>query len=362
MLSPFSSKAASSERLISLAQGMRHDIKIILPMIDKYGVSEKNKVFYFPIKNKSFIKLLPYVIKSLIFIRKEEPDLVYFIKPHLFTFISAVFYKSINTKCKIAFDCDEWDPATLKDNNAPFYQILTTEILAKLSFKFADKIIYSNELIKKEKIPQKYWNKSFYLPNGVDSKLFKAVKKESNEFNLIFVGLLYKINHIISIIDAVDELSKKIDKVRCYIIGDGPKRRELEEIVMKKNLRKYFIFTGMVNHHDLPNFIKLGDVLIAPFSDLGSIRYQSNVKIFEYMASGKPIVASDVGEIKRLLAGGKAGYIVPPGNSKALADAIMKIYKDKNGAKIKSAYARELVEKKYDWRILAKNLSNYLVN
>lgn len=360
MLSPFSSKGATTARLYNLAKNMSCTAKIILPKCDKYGCSEEDVGFIFTIRNKSFLLLPFHIHKALGYLQQTKPDVVYFAKPHLFTFLPALLYKVFNPSCKLIFDCDEWDAATLKDNEEPFYKIWLTEFLAFFSIVLSDGVVYSNTKILKEKIPKKYWKKCFYLPNGVDTHFFKPVRKTKKEFSVLFAGLLHKIKHIIPIVDAVEIACRKIPNIRCYILGDGPRRKELEQIVTSKKLGKVFVFTGMVPHEKLPRWLGSADVLLAPFSNLEGVRYQSNVKIFEYMASGVPIIATDVGDVKMILGGGKAGYVVPPDKPEAIAEKIIHIYKNKEESKKVASVARKLASEKYDWRMLAKKLQTFL--
>lgn len=361
MLSPFSSKAATTGRLYELAKNMDSAARVIIPKSDKYGSSKEDELFLFTLDKKSFLLLPIHIYRALKYLREEKPQVVYFAKPHLFTFLPAFIYKMIHPSCSIVFDCDEWDPATLRDNEELFFKVWLTDFLASLSILLSDKVVYSNTLIKEEHIPKRYWGKCFYLSNGVDTKAFRVrERKRGKEFSLVFVGLLYKIRHILPIIDAVEIASKEIPNLKCNIVGDGPRRKELEQLVASKGLGRFFVFAGTVPHEKLPELLSAANILIAPFSDMEGVRYQSNVKIFEYMAAGVPIIATDVGDIKRILGGGKAGYVVPPGNSEAIAKKVIYIYQNPGRSRICASLARKLAVEMYDWRVLAKKLEAFL--
>lgn len=361
MLSPFSSKGATTGRLCNLARNMMLETKIIIPREDKYGRSEDDEMFLFTLERKSFLLLPLHVFRSLRYMMRKKPQAVYFAKPHLFTLLPAVLYKFLSPSCSLVFDCDEWDPATLRDNGEPFYKVWLTDFLASLSVMLSAGIIYSNTWIKEEKIPRKYWGKCFYLSNGADTLEFKVRKrKKGKEFSIMFVGLLHKIKHISPILDAVEIASKQIPDLKCYIVGDGPKRKELEDVVASKGLEKFFVFTGTVPHENLPTLLPTADILIAPFSDMEGVRYQSNVKIFEYMAVGVPIIATDVGDIKRVLGEGRAGYVVPPNNPEAIAEKIIYIRQNPKESNLRASLARKMAVEMFDWRVLAKNLEAFL--
>ena len=361
MLSPFSSKGATTGRLYELAKNMDSATRIIIPKSDKYGRSKEDELFLFTLEKKSFLLLLLHVYRALKYLRGEKPQVVYFAKPHLFTFLPALLYKIMQPDCSLVFDCDEWDPATLRDNEENFYKVWLTDFLAYLSIRLSDYVVYSNTWIREEKIPRKYWGKCFYLSNGVDTKEFRVrERKRGKEFSLMFVGLLHKIKHILPIIDAVEIAANQIPELKCYIVGDGPKRKELEEIIASKGLSRFFVFKGTVAHEKLPELLPTANLLIAPFSDIEGVRYQSNVKIFEYMAVGVPIIATDVGDIKRILGGGKAGYVVSPGNPKAIAEKIIYIRQNPVKSKACASLARKLAVDMYDWKVLAQKLENFL--
>jgi glycosyltransferase involved in cell wall biosynthesis len=361
MLSPFSSKGATTGRLYDLARNMDSHVRILIPKADKYGVSGADELFFFTIGKKSFLLLPLHTYRVVKYLLRERPNVVYFAKPHFFTFLPALLYKIMRPSCTLAFDCDEWDPATLRDNEDSFYKVWLTDFLAYLSMRLSDKVVYSNTWIKEEKIPKKYWGKCLYLSNGVDTSQFRAVRKrKSKEFSLMFVGLLHKIKHILPIVEALKIASKEIPNLKCYIVGDGPRRKELEGIIAVNGLEKFFVFTGTVPHEKLPQLLPTVDVLIAPFSNLEGVRYQSNVKIFEYMATGVPIIATDVGDIKKVLGDGRAAYIVAPDNPMSIAEQLVKIYKNPEESKLRTSLARKLAVEKYDWRVLAEKLSAFL--
>jgi glycosyltransferase involved in cell wall biosynthesis len=80
------------------------------------------------------------------------------------------------------------------------------------------------------------------------------------------------------------------------------------------------------------------------------------MKLFEYMATGRPIVASDVGEVRRILANGQAGYIVDPSNPREIASAIAKVARSPKEAEKKGQRARKRVHDHYRWELLARRV------
>jgi glycosyltransferase involved in cell wall biosynthesis len=101
-------------------------------------------------------------------------------------------------------------------------------------------------------------------------------------------------------------------------------------------------FIGHVPHARVPEYLLAADILVAPFTEEARdiagkiiIPFSSPIKLFEYMAAGKAIVASDIGAIPEILAHGVNGLLVTPGDVSGLAGAISRLLND-------SALARRL--------------------
>jgi glycosyltransferase involved in cell wall biosynthesis len=104
----------------------------------------------------------------------------------------------------------------------------------------------------------------------------------------------------------------------------------------------------------MPYYIAAADVCVACFKDTEVSRCKSPLKIVEYLASGKPIVASNVGEIRKMVGG--AGLLVEPGNFNSLAQGIIRLLADKELRNSLSLRARQRAELKYNWTYTAESL------
>ena len=106
--------------------------------------------------------------------------------------------------------------------------------------------------------------------------------------------------------------------------------------------------------HDVAEYIALADVCCATFEDNDITRAKSPLKIAEYLASGKPVVASDVGEVKKMIEG--AGLLIPPGDAKGTAEGIIMMLKDENKRFEFGKKAREKAEKTFNWQRTSANI------
>ena len=111
------------------------------------------------------------------------------------------------------------------------------------------------------------------------------------------------------------------------VVGDGPMRKALEKEAEELGLKDRVTFTGAVEYERVPEILKALDVAVAPYPEMADF-YFSPIKIFEYMAAGRPIVASRIGQITDVLVDGENALLVPPGNADALAHALARLKSD----------------------------------
>jgi glycosyltransferase involved in cell wall biosynthesis len=343
-VSPFSSEAASTRRMIKLSEQVAGRT-LIMPGEDRYGKSRKMaqaRPIGVPKKN-----VLEYLWLCYNTIRGIRPTVIYFLKPNPYSFIPSLACKLLY-KTRLVFDCDEWDPYTLRDNKSLFIKTWLTDILAYIAVRLSDRIIISNRKIR-ELIPEKHWNKMVYIPNGADTSFFKPRETEKkNSFVIGYIGSMYKMAQIQPILDSIDEILKEMPNAQFVFVGPG----NMEGL--KKYERPEVKFYGHKPFEEIPEIMSKADVLLATFPKMRSIEYASNMKLFEYMASQKPIVAFDVGEIKSILENGNAGYVIK--NKTELKGALIEIYSNYNKALEKAKRAREIAIREYDWSILSRRL------
>jgi glycosyltransferase involved in cell wall biosynthesis len=140
------------------------------------------------------------------------------------------------------------------------------------------------------------------------------------------LGQLHSGQYIDIFIDAARHF---VNNDTCFIIVGGG--YDLDRCIAKaQDLvdRGKINFTGFVERSEVRKYLAATNVAVACFEDNDLTRSKSPLKIAEYMAAGKAIVASEVGEVERMLNG--SGVLVKPGDSVAIAEGIQKLLLDKN--------------------------------
>jgi len=128
------------------------------------------------------------------------------------------------------------------------------------------------------------------------------------------------------LLDAFEQVQKSDPRVRLLYVGDGPERKPLQKRCRKHGIEGV-VFTGAVPHDRVPEFLAASDVLVAPYLPHDKF-YFSPLKVLEYLAAGRPVLASDVGEIGEWV-DSSAGRLVKAGSAKQLGVAISELAGDR---------------------------------
>ncbi len=121
-----------------------------------------------------------------------------------------------------------------------------------------------------------------------------------------FVGSLFKWHGIDILVRAFAKVYALYPNVRLMIVGDGFLRTELEQLAAKLGLSNKVVFTGQVPHEHVFSFIEIMDIAVMASSNW----YGSPVKLFEYGAMSKPIIAPDTGPVRDVMVSGEDGILV----------------------------------------------------
>ena len=121
-------------------------------------------------------------------------------------------------------------------------------------------------------------------------------------------------------------IDRGYDKVHYIILGDGMSKKWLLEEVVRLGLKKYFSFEGLHPVTDIPKYQSVADALIVALAKSPLFEYGIPAKVYSYMPSGKPLIASMDGEGKNLINNlSKCGICVDSGDVEGLANAIEKM-------------------------------------
>ena len=241
---------------------------------------------------------------------------------------------------------------------------------SKRSFRKSKKIIaYTKSMIRETVPPEKL----AFVAAAADVETFKpdnAQRKLTREkYNLQdlivigYVGTFAKWHGIEELVDASEKVLKQYSNVRFLMVG--PYFKYAKELTQKRGISSAYVFTGPVPYVEVPKYINAADILVAPYNPAKSeLRKKygigSPLKVFEYMACGKPVITTSVQPITQVIHERKTGVLVPAGDPKALSEAIVSLIEKPLFAERIGKAAREEVEKHYSWEAFAVRLENVL--
>lgn len=247
-----------------------------------------------------------------------------------------------------------WEMHSMPRNfNSFFYRKILKSVLGVITISRG----LQAELIKE------YAGPTLVAPDGVDPKLFlslpsRAVARERLKLPLnrqiaVYAGHLYPWKGV----DTLLEAARRLPDMLFVLVGGTPE--DIQQYKSKILEQENIFFTGFVRHDQVPLYLSAADVLVLPNSgkELISSRYTSPLKMFEYMASGTPIVASDLPSLREILTE-ELAVLVPPDNGGALAKGIQEALIS-GSIRAKKAQGEVM---QYSWRERAGKIKSFVKN
>ena len=179
---------------------------------------------------------------------------------------------------------------------------------------------------------------------------------------VVFAGAFRPWHGAIHLVRAIAQLrARGRDDVKAVFVGDGP---ELARVRRAAAGLAGIEFAGPIPHDRMPACLAAADIGVAPFDvaahgPLQIAFYWSSLKLFEYMASGLPVVAPDISRLRKLFRPEREGLCYDPGAVTGLADAIARLVDAPNRREMGRA-ARERVVREFGWDIHCRRLSEAL--
>lgn len=214
-----------------------------------------------------------------------------------------------------------------------------------------------------------YDSKAEILPLGVNMNTFfpkkntglKAKYNIQEKYVLLFIGRLLEVKGIEYLIASMKLIISKIANIKLLIIGDGALKPELENKTQELNLTGHISFLGAKKHEELVDYYNICDLLVLPsILDKYGQTEGRGVVIFEAMACGKPVIASNIGGIPETVRNGYTGFLTAPGNAEDIAAKIIMALTQCNLEKM-GKIAREDVLK-YDWEEIGRKYRQIIGN
>lgn len=329
-----------------LFYGVRKNFKILkIPVLDLIPFVSHPVIFWLEAGSFSLVSFLYLLIFS-------KPSDAVFSHDHISLFSVSFFRK------KVFYDIHDFPKGRLF-----FYRRLFKNLMGIVTTNLWKK----SELARKFNLPEE---KIISCPNGVDFSEFdlkisksdarKKLGLPEDKFLAGYVGMLKTMGMEKGIDTAIQALPYLPENVVLTLVGGNKKDiGQYESFAEKSGMKKRVFFAGFVKHEAVPLYLKAFDVLIAPFPKTDHYEfYMCPMKVIEYMASDRPIVASDLNSIHEIVSE-KECVFVRPDDAKSLSEGIKTVMNSESFAKEISENALKKA-RNFSWENRARTIVDFM--
>ena len=204
------------------------------------------------------------------------------------------------------------------------------------------------------------------IPNAANTHLFRPqprrvcqqrVGLDPERYNVGFVGAFQHWVDFESLLHAVRILSDQNIPVHCTLVGDGPDYHKVAQRIGESGLNTRVRLVGRAPHETVPDWMCAFDVCVAPFTRArNELIGLSPLKLFEYLACQRPVVATALPGIAEVIEPAQAGLLYPVEDANALARQLLFLYQNPESRESYGKHGREYILKHHNWGRVAERI------
>jgi glycosyltransferase involved in cell wall biosynthesis len=312
---------------------------------------------------------------------RQRPDVVHLFKPKGYAGLAALALHHLRPALPLVVDTDDWEgPGGWND-------LLPYPSAAKRLFAWQERDLLRRAdaiTVASRALETLVWSmgiapeRVFYLPNGVKPSTLDTQRSTFNvqpstfnvqrstfnvqrstfnvqpsTFNLLLYTRFWELD-VREIVAALVGVAARRPDVRLIVVGKGERgeENELLRLVQRAGLAPFVDYRGWLMPDHIPATLAEADVALMPMRDTLINRARGLAKLLELMGAGLPIVASRVGQATEYLEHGVSGWLVPPGNPGALAEAVLRLIGDAD-LRQRLSIGAQYAAWQYSWDVLA---------
>jgi glycosyltransferase involved in cell wall biosynthesis len=288
------------------------------------------------------------------FLNQEAHDVdAVYTRYSLLTTSAAAIARRLQVPLILEFNCSE---ANFFNGKSLRFRRLAREVERALC-QTADLVVVVSERVRDEVVAQAPDANTVVSPNAVDVEQFVVSDEERTKARLAlgyaeedvvvgFFGRFYAWHGIVYLAQACAKLFSKNPKLRLLLVGDGPDRDAALGVL--RTHMDYVQLLGVRPHNEVPPLMAACDILVSPHAPIDGF-VGSPMKIFEYMASGRAIIASELEQIGQVLEHERTALLVQPGHVEGLAEALTRLASDPILRSRLGSTARSVAREQHTW-------------
>lgn len=180
---------------------------------------------------------------------------------------------------------------------------------------------------------------------GIDGSRVRARYAVQDRVVIGFLGILRPWHGVDLLLEAAARLRPSWPQLHVLIVGDGPMEGELRTKTEVLGLTDAVTFAGRVSHSEVREHVAAMDIAVSPHATF----YASPMKLLEYMALSRPVVAPDLANIRDIVAHGETGLLFDPGDVASLTRVLAGLFERPALGPTLGAAARRAVESRFNW-------------
>ncbi|NYT84331.1 glycosyltransferase family 4 protein [Pollutimonas harenae] len=306
---------------------------------------------------------LSFALRSVKVALTEQYDLVFATTTPLTAGIPGILARWLRSKPFVFEVRDLW-PELPKAMGVVTNPVLLSamSLLEWVSYRSAHSLIGLSpgivEGIKKRGVPAE---RITMIPNGCDLDIFATEAEPwrpeeiaDTDLMAIFAGTHGIANGLDAVLDAAAELKRRgISDIKLLLIGNGKLKPALQERARREGLDNV-VFHDPVIKTRLAGLMQSTDLGMQILANVPAFYYGTSPnKFFDYISAGLPVLSNYPGWLAGMIENEQCGYVVPPADPKAFADALERAAANRGGLKVMSANSRTLAKREFDRRQLS---------
>jgi len=349
-----------------------HEVHFFNPKITNPEFDAKVNIHLIPIIKLPLLNWISFDIISLFILIKKvltnRPDYIYFRET------SSLIPLIISKLCSIPLiiEINGWVLSELRQTGYSKWKLFYIRFIQRINYVQATRLIPVSEGLKilvLKNYPVKSSN-IFPVSNGTNPEKFKPIPQSEarKQINLPddvpivgFIGSCYSYHGVQHLIKAAKLVLQKKPETKFIIAGDGAQRQEWMELTKSLHISNSFQFPGAVPFDKAPVYINSFDICVAPW-DVEKLKYVglSPMKFFDYLACGKPVIASPVMGVKEIISKYHCGVLVDVRKTNEFAQSIINLLDNSKYCNELGKRAREIALQHFTWETASRKIEKVL--
>lgn len=377
MVAPFAfrPKATVNARTFPMAQALvdrGHQVRILVPPYDHPAESGQDvvrqgvRISSLRLEHRHALTPLLAAQRMARLALAERADIVHVFKPVGYAALTGMML-ALFSDVHLVTDSDDWEGTGgwSSINPYPWHWRKVFDFQERWLPRHSRAVTVASRTLETQMWGLGVWpGKVFYVPN-CPSPEFAARGSRVQEADrarvrrelgiddapmAIYVGHITRGDDLDLAIEAFAIVRDKLSSARLVIVGTGDGLPSLERLVEQRGLTGSIVFTGWLDHLEVPSYLAAADAAVYPYRDSLIHRAKCSIKILEYMAMGKAIVTHRVGQNTEYLENGRSGVLAEPGSVTEFAAGLYAVLTDREFADRLGAEARSRIERDFSWQ------------